>query len=226
MAVDTLRQECDERTGEYRENGAGKDRDPLQNSPRFQSPSHRGISSYGLIEEFLSHLAYSFSPLLIGAARDERVQRVLAQALGDHDRDAFLQTFYGGKGEWAVAGGQPGLFTHDEMETWGLGVPGDTLGGCTTYLGMMDHVGTHIDAFVHTKRGGATIDEMPLDLFMGKAVCLDLRHIPDLGDIDVKDLEEAEKKSGVKIDGHIVLICTGLHERHFPRESVVHSNAG
>jgi hypothetical protein len=29
MAVDTLRQECDERTGEYRENGAGKDRDPL-----------------------------------------------------------------------------------------------------------------------------------------------------------------------------------------------------
>ena len=31
MAADTLRQECDERIGEYRENGAGKDRDPLQN---------------------------------------------------------------------------------------------------------------------------------------------------------------------------------------------------
>jgi hypothetical protein len=30
MAADTLRQECDERTGEYRENRAGKDRDPLQ----------------------------------------------------------------------------------------------------------------------------------------------------------------------------------------------------
>ena len=30
MAADTLRQECDERIGEYRENGAGKDRDPLQ----------------------------------------------------------------------------------------------------------------------------------------------------------------------------------------------------
>jgi hypothetical protein len=30
MAADILRQECDERTGEYRENGAGKDRDPLQ----------------------------------------------------------------------------------------------------------------------------------------------------------------------------------------------------
>src|ERR1035438_1577455 len=30
MAADIIRQECDERTGEYRENGAGKDRDPLQ----------------------------------------------------------------------------------------------------------------------------------------------------------------------------------------------------
>jgi hypothetical protein len=30
MAADILRQECDERTGEYRENGTGKDRDPLQ----------------------------------------------------------------------------------------------------------------------------------------------------------------------------------------------------
>jgi len=29
-ASDTLRQECDERTGEYPENQAGKDRDPLE----------------------------------------------------------------------------------------------------------------------------------------------------------------------------------------------------
>ena len=109
-------------------------------------------------------------------------------------------------------------FTHDEMETWGNGTPEDPLGGCTTYLGMIDHMGTHIDAFIHTKRGGATIDQMPLELFMGKAVCLDLQHVPDLGDIDVADLEKAEKKAGVKIDGHIVLICTGLHRRHYPNE--------
>src|SRR5947209_3770750 len=61
-------------------------------------------------------------------------------------------------------------FTHEEMETWGNGTPEDPLGGCTTYLGMIDHMGTHIDAFIHTKRGGATIDEMPLDMFIGKAV--------------------------------------------------------
>ena len=30
---------------------------------------------------------------------------------------------------------------------------------------------------------------MPLDWFTGRAVCFDLRHVPDLGDIDVEDLE-------------------------------------
>ena len=33
MAEDTVRQECDERTGEYRENEAGEDRDPLHQHP-------------------------------------------------------------------------------------------------------------------------------------------------------------------------------------------------
>ena len=117
-------------------------------------------------------------------------------------------------------------FTHDEMETWGNGTPEDPLGGCTTFISMMDHVGTHVDAFCHVKRGGASIDQMPLDMFVGKAVCLDLRHIPDLGDIDTKEFEAAEKKAGVKIDGHIVLICTGLHKRHFPTDKVVWSNPG
>jgi kynurenine formamidase len=53
-----------------------------------------------------------------------------------------------------------------------------------------------------------------------------MRHIPDLGDIDVADMEAAEEKAGVKIDGHIVLMCTGLHERHYPDVKVVWSNCG
>jgi kynurenine formamidase len=116
--------------------------------------------------------------------------------------------------------------TWDDMLKLGNGVPGDPLGGCTTYISIVDHAGTHVDAFVHTNRGGLTIDKMPLDMFMGKAVCLDLRHIPDLGDIDVPALEAAEKQAGVKIDGHIVLMCSGLHARHYPKDSVMWSNAG
>ncbi len=93
-------------------------------------------------------------------------------------------------------------------------------------MGMLNHVGTHVDAFFHTNPDGATIDEMPLELFMGKAVCLDLRHIPDLGVIDVADLEAAEGEAGVRIDGHIVLLNTGLHARHYPNPSVMTSNPG
>lgn len=116
--------------------------------------------------------------------------------------------------------------THDDMDKFGAGTPDDPMGGCTTYLGMIDHVGTHVDAFIHTRRDGKTIDQMPLDMFMGKAACLDLQHIHDLGDIDVKELEQAEKKAGVMIDGHIVLLCTGLHKRHFPNDKIVWSNPG
>jgi kynurenine formamidase len=57
-------------------------------------------------------------------------------------------------------------------------------------------------------------------MFMGKAVCLDLTHIPDLGEIDVPDLEAAQKRANVTIDGHIVLLNTGLHNRHFRLKSL------
>lgn len=115
---------------------------------------------------------------------------------------------------------------HEASKTLGLGTPEDPLTFQTCYIGMMDHIGTHVDAFFHTNPEGAPIDEMPIEMFMGKAVVLDLCHIPDLGDIDVADLEEAEQKAGVKIDGHIVLLCTGLHRRHYPNDSVSHSNTG
>ena len=115
---------------------------------------------------------------------------------------------------------------HDTTESLGLGVPGDPMTTTTNFLAMLDHVGTHVDAFIHVNPKGAPIDKMPLDMFFGKAVCLDLRHIPDLGDVDVADLEAAEKKAGVKIDGHIVLMCSGLTRRLFPQREAMTSNWG
>jgi kynurenine formamidase len=63
-------------------------------------------------------------------------------------------------------------------------------------------------------------------MFFGKAICFDMTHIPDLGMIEVEDLERAEKEAGVRVDGHIVLLNTGLHKRHYPRPEVVTSNPG
>ena len=118
-------------------------------------------------------------------------------------------------------------YTHEKTrKEFELGTPNDRLSFATTFLGMVDHIGTHVDAFFHTNPNGDTVDNMPLDMFMGKSVCFDMRHIPDLGEIDVADMEAAEEKTGVKVDGHIVLMCTGLHERHYPDVKVVWSNAG
>ena len=93
-------------------------------------------------------------------------------------------------------------YTHAKTrEQFFLGTEDDRLSFATTYMGMIDHIGTHVDAFYHVNPEGLSVDRMPLDMFMGKAVCWDLTYIPDLGDIDVADFEEAEEKGGVKVDG-------------------------
>jgi kynurenine formamidase len=115
---------------------------------------------------------------------------------------------------------------HEQTRALGLGVEDDSFTYAINYISMLEHVGTHVDAPLHVGPDGASIDQLPLEWFAGNAVCLDLRHIPDLGDIDVGELEEAEKAAAVQIDGHIVLLCTGLHARHWPQPEVVTRNPG
>lgn len=115
--------------------------------------------------------------------------------------------------------------THEASKKFQQGTPEDLLTFTTFYLGMLDHTGTHVDALSHNHPDGATIDEMPVEMFMGKAVCLDLRHVGDRGDITRDSLEAAERAAGVKVDGHIVLLCTGLNARHWPNDSICTNNA-
>src|SRR6204780_5893358 len=114
--------------------------------------------------------------------------------------------------------------THESTKALNLGVPGDAMTFQTNFIAMVDHVGTHVDAFRHVSPGGKSVDEMPLDLFMGKAVCFDLRHIPDLGEITVEDMERAGATRGPKVNGHIVLLCTGFHKRNYPPVDSVWKN--
>ena len=116
--------------------------------------------------------------------------------------------------------------THENTKALKLGTTDDPITFQTNFISTLDHVGTHVDALRHFDPKGASIDEMPIDRFFGKAVCFDMRHIPDLGDIDVADMEKAEAESGVKVDGHIILLCSGLHKRHYPNREVVLSNPG
>ena len=89
--------------------------------------------------------------------------------------------------------------SHESSAALNLGVPGDAMTFQTNFIAMLDHVGTHVDAFLHVNPNGQPVDEMPLEMFMGKAVCFDLRHIPDLGDITVADMESGrgrERREG------------------------------
>src|SRR5437879_11694843 len=103
--------------------------------------------------------------------------------------------------------------SHESTKSQNLGVPGDAMTFQTNFIAMVDHVGTHVDAYRHVNPNGAPVDEMPLETFMGKAVCLDLRHIPDLGEITVAEMEADEKKAGVKVNEHYEMIYTGFQRQ-------------
>jgi kynurenine formamidase len=81
---------------------------------------------------------------------------------------------------------------------------------------LSDHASTHVDAFTHfdPDPDAATIDQMPLDLFCGEAICLDLSHLAPRAGITVADLEAALAKDGLELRaGDIVLLYTGHYER-------------
>ena len=81
---------------------------------------------------------------------------------------------------------------------------------------LSDHASTHVDALTHfdPDPDAPTIDQMPLELFCGEAICLDLSELPPRAGITVADLEAALAKDGLDLrEGDIVLLYTGHYER-------------
>ncbi len=102
--------------------------------------------------------------------------------------------------------------THAEKRV----VDGYEFSSAVMSLNMGDHSGTHVDAPRHfdDRPGAAGIDEMPLERFFTEAVCLDLSHKPLASDIDIADLEAAERAAGVEIGaGDTVLLHMDFHRR-------------
>ena len=77
---------------------------------------------------------------------------------------------------------------------------------------LNDNGPTHVDSFSHLDPapGAETIDQMPLDLFYGPAVCLDITGFAPRTDITAEDLDRVEADSAVEVrPGDIVLFYTG-----------------
>jgi len=75
-------------------------------------------------------------------------------------------------------------------------------------LTMASHTGTHIDAPLHKIEGGAAIDAIPLESFVGKAVIADLRDSDPGRSIEPDRLEQRLANHG-PLDDRIVLLATG-----------------
>lgn len=82
---------------------------------------------------------------------------------------------------------------------------------------MNDNGPTHVDSFSHLDPHpeAPTIDQMPLEVFYGEAICLDLSHIEPRSYIEAEDLDRALQRSGLEVrQGDIVLLHTATYDRH------------
>jgi kynurenine formamidase len=76
---------------------------------------------------------------------------------------------------------------------------------------MNDNGPTHVDSFSHLdpSPGAWTIDQMPLEMFYGPAVCLDVSHVDPKTDITAEHLAKANEASAVQVRrGDILLLHT------------------
>jgi arylformamidase len=63
-------------------------------------------------------------------------------------------------------------------------------------LTVISHAGTHIDAPRHFFRGGKTMDDMPLEMFIGPARIIEIK---DTASVKVEELKPYDIKKGEKI---------------------------
>jgi kynurenine formamidase len=86
-------------------------------------------------------------------------------------------------------------------------------------LGFMlnDNGPTHVDSFSHLDPDpeAATIDLMPLDLFYGPAICVDVSAVPAKTDITAEHLEDALAGSGLGLEeGDMLFLYTATFDRY------------
>ena len=75
---------------------------------------------------------------------------------------------------------------------------------------MGEHSGTHVDAPSHFFRGRKTIDQLPLESFVGSGRCIDVRHVGPGEAVLEEDITRFESASGSICAGEIVLFCFGF----------------
>jgi kynurenine formamidase len=87
-------------------------------------------------------------------------------------------------------------------------------------LSISDHCGSHTDSFAHMDSDphAPSIEGLPIDLFHGPALCLEVSHVPGGDFIRRRDLEHALEVAHLALEGkNTVLIYTGHYPEAFPK---------
>jgi kynurenine formamidase len=86
----------------------------------------------------------------------------------------------------------------------------------TEILITSNHAGTHVDALRHydPRPDAPRVGDMPLELFFGDAICIDVREYPAGHEVSVPELERAIAASGQDVrPNDILLFCTDHYNR-------------
>lgn len=79
-----------------------------------------------------------------------------------------------------------------------------------------EHGGTHLDAPVHFSQGAQTVDQIPVERFLGPAVVIDVVAQADKDRdyrVTIEDLQRAEREQGAIPPDAILLVRTGFSRR-------------
>src|SRR5688572_30045521 len=87
----------------------------------------------------------------------------------------------------------------------------ETVGWRLELLTLANHTGSHVDAPLHKIAGAASLDEIPLERWMGRAFMVDLR--PSARDQRYGPAELEGRLGDYELRDRIVLLCTGWGER-------------
>jgi len=80
-------------------------------------------------------------------------------------------------------------------------------GFCETALSMYSHTGTHADAPAHLFADRATLDALPADSFIGRALVIDCREIPADGAVTMDHLR---RYGGLIEAADFLLFCMAI----------------
>ena len=98
-------------------------------------------------------------------------------------------------------------------------------------LGFMlnDNGPTHVDSFSHLDPdpSAESIDQMPLELFYGAALCIDVSAVPEQTDITPEHIEAALTAAGLQVErGDMLFFYTGTYDKYAATKEYLSNFAG